>query len=315
MTTGPQPDPPNPPAVPPPTPPTSPAHTSADPVTSTPPAQPYAASADPATQPARDLRCLVCGYNLYSLEPSAACPECGSPVSRSMRGAFLRSSSPEYVRTLRLGIILVEIAVVLFAVFELGPTAWTLASAATASSGSYPLDERTSSVLTACAVLLGLVGWFVLTTPDPVIGAVDPARKARQLTRACVVVQLFGEAAKLLIAFTPAGGGIVQVGLLKSLVAIGYAAWVVQFFAALRLIELIALRAEVPQLAKDAARSRWLIPLVAIGGACLVLGQLLALGSFVALVLYIWLLDQTRRVISRAARQAALPHDGSSLAG
>jgi hypothetical protein len=307
VTTGPQPDQPTPPAVPSPTPPTSPARASGDPLPAAPSAQPYAASADPATQPARDLRCLVCGYNLYSLEPSAACPECGSPVSRSMRGAFLRSSSPEYVRTLRLGIVLAELAVVLYALFDLVPGAWRVVTALTLWTTEFPLDDRTTSVLTASATLLGLVGWFVLTTPDPVIGAIDPARKARQLTRACVVVQLFGAAAKLMIAFTPAGGGIVQVGLLNSLVAIGQAAWVVQFFAALRLIELIALRAETPKLAMDAKRSMWLIPLVGIGGACV------AIGPLVALVLYIWLLDQTRRVISRAARQAALPHDGSSL--
>jgi hypothetical protein len=54
-----------------------------------------------------DTPCVNCGYNLRGLVPSGLCPECGSPISRSVYGDFLRYADPAWLTKLRQGVTLI----------------------------------------------------------------------------------------------------------------------------------------------------------------------------------------------------------------
>lgn len=46
---------------------------------------------------AEDIPCRRCGYNLRGLAPAGTCPECGTPVGRSLIGDLLRYCDPQWV--------------------------------------------------------------------------------------------------------------------------------------------------------------------------------------------------------------------------
>lgn len=54
----------------------------------------------------RDCSCIGCAYNLRGLAVSANCPECGSPVNRSIHGDSLWHSDSRWLRMLRWGTLL-----------------------------------------------------------------------------------------------------------------------------------------------------------------------------------------------------------------
>jgi predicted RNA-binding Zn-ribbon protein involved in translation (DUF1610 family) len=45
-----------------------------------------------------DLACVICGYRLRGLATNACCPECGTPIERSLRGDELSSASPQWIK-------------------------------------------------------------------------------------------------------------------------------------------------------------------------------------------------------------------------
>lgn len=57
----------------------------------------------PAGQVADDIPCIHCNYNLRTLHLDAVCPECGSPVSLTVRADLLRFSNPQWVERLARG--------------------------------------------------------------------------------------------------------------------------------------------------------------------------------------------------------------------
>ncbi len=145
-----------------------------------------------------DLPWLVCGYSLQGLASDSNCPECGTPVDRSLRGPLLRYSSPEYLHTLHRGIVYAEVGTALrlgcsvgFFVIQYGVVGY-----GPMGLGQQMMIEVAQGLITA----IMLVGWWMFTTPDPGAGGSEPGVQARRWTRAMVVVM--GGLEVLLAAFS-----------------------------------------------------------------------------------------------------------------
>ncbi len=67
-----------------------------------------------------DLPCVKCGYNLRTLASSAACSECGTPVAESTLLPGFRFQSRRAARRVRRGLGILVIAVLVWALSQLG---------------------------------------------------------------------------------------------------------------------------------------------------------------------------------------------------
>src|SRR5262245_1427978 len=65
---------------------------------------------------AGDKLCVRCGYALRGLSVTGICPECGTPVDRSLRGDLLEYCDPHYARRLLLGARLIIASVYSFVI-------------------------------------------------------------------------------------------------------------------------------------------------------------------------------------------------------
>lgn len=121
------------------------------------------------------LRCLSCGYDLAGLPESGRCPECASPIERSLRGNLLRFASSAYLRTLRTGATLVLVASLLY-VFDWIPR---LTIGAIFLWLGVNLSDALGAALNISALAAMLFGWWMLSTPDPAFVGLDDSRDWR----------------------------------------------------------------------------------------------------------------------------------------
>mgnify|MGYP001441876784 CR=1 FL=1 len=121
------------------------------------------------------VRCLSCGYDLSGLPESGVCPECGSPIERSLRGNLLRFASPTYLLTLRTGATLALVATILY-VFGWIPNLALGALFLWLGIGS---SEALNALISVGALGAMLFGWWMLSTPDPAFVGLDDSRDWR----------------------------------------------------------------------------------------------------------------------------------------
>ena len=125
-----------------------------------------------------DVPCSRCSYNLRGLTADMNCPECGTPVSRSSMGNWLRFADPDWVGKLRKGMslklynilagLLMGIVVVI-ATFAFG-------------------NPQIAAILVAIfGGLLGAWSVFLITTPEPAVGAAEDSVTLRKILRSAVL--------------------------------------------------------------------------------------------------------------------------------
>lgn len=109
-----------------------------------------------------DLACIQCNYILRGLRTDSQCPECGTLITRTLRGDYLIHSSPNFVRRIHIGVRLLASA--LLASGMLIISAILAAFTDFDRSSSAPAIWQ-SLIILICAV--NFAGWWLLTSPDP----------------------------------------------------------------------------------------------------------------------------------------------------
>lgn len=136
------------------------------------------------------LFCGRCGYDLRGLPRDAKCPECGTPLARSLYGDYLRHQNPKWLGRLLRGALWSIVAQSGW----LGVTGYWLAR-----HGSYDWNVVVSSPVSGVALpilltALNLVAVVCLTFPAP--GAADalfsPRRALRIFTPVMASMTLMG---------------------------------------------------------------------------------------------------------------------------
>lgn len=135
--------------------------------------------------------CIRCGYNLQGLPAAGNCPECGTPVERSLRGDLLAFSDAAYLRALLRGVTLIMtgillvilnsiMGVVLLAV--LGPGAAIL-----------------SGVIGLAASGISIYGYYLYSSPDPGQLSENRGEQPRRIVRIMLLVTVVAAAAQFVL--------------------------------------------------------------------------------------------------------------------
>lgn len=109
-----------------------------------------------------DISCIHCGYNLRTLRLDGVCPECGSPVSLTVRVDLLRFADPRWVENLAAGTRWILNSTGLAAIVALLVTAVMLGSSTDIQGIS--LWFRNAIL---CLGILIIPGCLQITAPEP----------------------------------------------------------------------------------------------------------------------------------------------------
>ena len=267
---------------------------------------PQAAVGGPASGGAlaADQPCVVCGYNLRGLSTDGTCPECGSPVERSLQGNLLRFSGADYLKKLHDGVFLIQASLIVQLLVTIGLVVVNVGFAIRARGGAVPNVIMAGHLLSVLTALGSLLGWWLLSSPDPAFTGLDDGTKARRVVRVTVAITAAANVgvAVLSVSHVPTTPNAVLTAPTAALTFIAGAAstlaWVVWFFAAMFYLRWLAPRIPSERIAARAKRLLWLAPLLYTVGtlAC-------GIGPLVALVLYYNLLEWLRKEL-RAIRDA-----------
>ncbi|UYV12970.1 MAG: hypothetical protein NCW75_01485 [Phycisphaera sp.] len=245
--------------------------------------------------------CVSCGYELAGLSPHGECPECGTPIARSLKGDLLAFAPAEYLAKLHRGATIVVVTILVMVVFAVLSFGVGMYFAASSASGTAP--ALLEGVLGLGGLALGLVllyGWWLLSTPMPMHEStrMDTARRwvrglliaSAALTAAQFVVGLALGASSPTVPAGSAGsagmgavGILVVAGLLSTLV--GVAGYVVQMLY----VAWLGQRIPDQDIHRRGKRNAWLVPLLAT------VGMIIIIGPLIALVLYWNLVDALRK--------------------
>jgi hypothetical protein len=126
---------------------------------------------------------MICGYNLRGLLPDGRCPECGSPINRSVHGNLLRYADAEWLAKPLLGIrlmlwsilIAIFVAVIGFLVVFLGGPRAIMAALAVVMAG------------------LEVIAALLITVQEPRISLTDTAITWRKAVRVGASTAFLGQ--------------------------------------------------------------------------------------------------------------------------
>lgn len=253
----------------------------------------------------RSAVCVRCSYDLCGLAFDGQCPECGESIARSLAGDLLRGCSPEYLRTLCIGLRLISIGLCLTILVTL---ATVINDILDLGVREIDLTIHALSFLVDCVLLLG---YWKYTALEPARAAIEQPTDARRIIRMTVVISFVTVTSTAMLRIfrpqdiqlngvrTPAEVGVAIAGILVFLI------WLVQFFALISYTSRIAARVPDAELVKRIRLYRWIIPAIFVGGMILV-----GLGPLIASIMYWSLLVRVRAGVARVAYASRYERDG-----
>ena len=126
-----------------------------------------------------DALCSVCGYNLRSLSPQAACSECGTAVADSLRVQWLSQAPRAWLRRVRWGVVM---SIVSLTVWLTGSVVFWIWIGFQARWNTTP-----RLLLISGLSLVELIGAWWTTTPEHARPASTRSERLRRTVRAVVV--------------------------------------------------------------------------------------------------------------------------------
>lgn len=136
-----------------------------------------------------DIACRGCGYSLRGLPPQGSCPECATPIGRSIHGDLLRFSDPAWVERVARGVHMLVIAFIvsLVAGFALGLLiAFTLAVRGP-RSGALIVVAVLFAVYLLVISVVNIWGYWLATTRDPGKDESEQPFTARAIARWSII--------------------------------------------------------------------------------------------------------------------------------
>lgn len=152
---------------------------------------------------AEDLTCRSCGYNLRGLNPQATCPECSTPIDRSIHGDLLQFCDPAWVGRMGKGLQLIIIGLLVNVAYSIifGSAIVLLTSTGTSMMTTV---IAVAGAIGAALSLITVIGAWMLTTVDPGQAEAEQPMTARRLARWCILARV--AAAPLELIVSPLGG-------------------------------------------------------------------------------------------------------------
>jgi hypothetical protein len=217
-----------------------------------------------------DVPCVHCGYNLRGLTRDKFCPECGTPINRSIFGNQLRYAHPGWLERVRFGTSLKLWNIVIVILVVVG-------DAIIAAVG---LPPSLNMVLELIGSGLGLWAAVLITAPEPRVALHENPVTLRKTVRACAVLSFIGG---VLVYFVELGGSPGLMVILGITGGVCMLAGVVQLFGELVYYRRFARRVPNPKLEKSTSTVLWGLPIMygalIVGGGIMLMGALLAAGG------------------------------------
>ncbi len=163
----------------------------------------------------QDCACVSCGYNLRGLDPDRVCPECATPISRSIRGDYLRFSDPKWVRLLASGMNWVLLGL-LFSIMSCFGYVETLKVLIVRN----PLPDVRTLGIGIIVQSIYLVGFWAVTTPDPAYLIRETEITMRRIVRLWGIVSFVVNPIEQAILMEPLGMGAAAIILSKCVVGV-----------------------------------------------------------------------------------------------
>lgn len=132
--------------------------------------------------------CVECGYDLRLLPVTALCPECGTPVKRSLGGRLLSVANRDWVSWLTVGSLALSLAGVFSLIVLWLGRGLFLAGIAGRSISTF--DSVLTLVFFLLAYLLVWFGAWFITRPEPVARRATDDPLSRRLVRIAIFLPL-----------------------------------------------------------------------------------------------------------------------------
>lgn len=196
-------------------------------------------------------RCVSCGYALAGLPPDGSCPECNTPVRRSLHSRDLRHADERWLRRITIGFDLVLVSFVAGLITLIVSEVISFVSVGGVVTGFAAALRTISDVV---GPLLAVGGVFLITWPEP--KDEDRHRRIALITRIAVIVFLFARVAALSISAAQQPAFVAAMLLLQPL------AYIFVLIGVFDHVRRFGERALMSNVAAQARLMQWTLPLV-----------------------------------------------------